>query len=64
MRHVALADTALTALALRVWRARGGYLFPLRVVSVAEHDEVTLRLLDIRESLHCVGAWTINQASA
>ncbi len=61
MRHEVVSDTALTSLALRTWRARGGYLFPLRVISVAHVVVVTLRLLDIRESLHCVGSWTISE---
>ena len=61
MRHVALADAALSALALRVWRARGGIFAPLRVISVARADEVTLRLLEVGETLRCIGAWTITE---
>ena len=59
MRHVALADAALSALALRVWRARGGYFAPLRVISVARGSDVSLRVLEVGDTLRCIGAWTI-----
>ena len=61
MRHVALADAALSALALRVWHARGGYFPPLRVIAVVRSPEITLRLLEVGDTLRCIGAWSITE---
>ncbi len=63
MQHLVVSDTALSALVIRVWRARGGCIPPLHAIAVDCGDRITLRLIDLRPEVHVIGLWTISDYS-
>ncbi len=61
MRHLVVQDAALVTLAERTWRARGGYVYPLRVCTVSCSDTTTVRLIDVTDTVRTLGSWNITE---